>query len=170
MVITTKYHAEYAGEGIEYSWGYSKSIYRRHPLAAKKGRQNFINLVDTCISRETLTKDMVRKFSKRARDYMVGYKVFEQELLTGNKTSEQLSHAMIEKMKKIVSSHRAALDFDRSFLTKVRIEEGYDLKAEVKSKKVGLMKTVVKKLGGVRRKRKYQTIGKFFVEKKRREE
>jgi len=26
-VITTKFHAEYAGEGVEYSWGYSKSIY-----------------------------------------------------------------------------------------------------------------------------------------------
>ena len=25
VVITTKYHAEYAGEGIEYSWGAAKS-------------------------------------------------------------------------------------------------------------------------------------------------
>ena len=37
VIITTKYHAEYADEGIEYSWGYSKSLYRRHPLAAKRG-------------------------------------------------------------------------------------------------------------------------------------
>ena len=46
VIITTKYHAEYAGEVIEYSWGYSKSLYQRHPLAAKKGRVNFIKLVD----------------------------------------------------------------------------------------------------------------------------
>ncbi len=25
-IITTKYHAEYAGEGIEYSWGAAKAI------------------------------------------------------------------------------------------------------------------------------------------------
>ena len=96
--------------------------------------------------------------------------MFEQELQTGNKTSEQLSHAMIEKMKKIVSSHRAALDFDKAFLTKVRIDEGYDLVAEVKSEKVGLLKTVIKQKAGVRRKNKYQTIGQYFLEKKRREE
>ena len=27
VIITTKYHAESAGEGIQYSWGYSKSLY-----------------------------------------------------------------------------------------------------------------------------------------------
>jgi hypothetical protein len=39
-LITTKYHAEYAGEGIEYSWGASKAVYRRYPLACKKGKAN----------------------------------------------------------------------------------------------------------------------------------
>ena len=34
-VITTKFHAEYAGEGVEYSWGFSKCLYRRYPLASK---------------------------------------------------------------------------------------------------------------------------------------
>ena len=101
---------------------------------------------------------------------MVGYKVFEQELLTENKTPEELSNAMIEKMKKIVTSHRAALDFDKGFLTKVRTEEGYDLVSEVKSEKVGLVKMVTKQEAGVRRKSKYQTIGKYFLEKKKREE
>ena len=40
-MISTKYHAEYAGEGIEYSWAFSKSLYRRHPLVAKKARKIF---------------------------------------------------------------------------------------------------------------------------------
>ena len=31
-LITTKYHAEYAGEGIGYSWGAAKAVYRRYPL------------------------------------------------------------------------------------------------------------------------------------------
>ena len=42
--ITTKYHAEFAGEGIEYSWGFSKAIYRKSPLKIKKGKENFDNL------------------------------------------------------------------------------------------------------------------------------
>ena len=36
-------------------------------LAARKGRENFIALVDKCISRDMITKNMVRKFSKRAK-------------------------------------------------------------------------------------------------------
>jgi len=39
---TPKYHAELAGEGIEYSWGYAKNAYRWAPLSQKKGRNNFI--------------------------------------------------------------------------------------------------------------------------------
>jgi hypothetical protein len=27
-----KFHAEIAGEGIEYAWGYGKNLYRRKPL------------------------------------------------------------------------------------------------------------------------------------------
>ena len=34
-VITTKYHAEYAGEGVEYSWGLSELHYQRYPLESK---------------------------------------------------------------------------------------------------------------------------------------
>ena len=47
---------------------------------------------------------------------------------------------MIEKMKKVISSHRAALDFDRGFLNKIVTEEGFDLVAEVKSGKKSLSK------------------------------
>ena len=72
---------------------------------------------------------------------------------------------MIEKMKKIVSSHQAALDFDKGFLTKVRIDEGYDLVSEVKSEKVGLLKTVIKQKEGVRWKSKFQTIGLSMTRK-----
>jgi len=34
---TPKYHAELAGEGIEYSWGHAKGVYRRTQLSHKKG-------------------------------------------------------------------------------------------------------------------------------------
>jgi hypothetical protein len=77
VLITTKYHAEYAGEGIEYSWGAAKAIYRRYPLHSKKGKENFLGLVSKCISRKVLTVDLIRKYSRRARNYMLTYKSLE---------------------------------------------------------------------------------------------
>jgi len=69
-----KYHAELAGEGIEYSWGYSKGVYRRAPLSDKKGRQNFFNLVERCCDPVIhLTNERVRKMAKRARSYICTY-------------------------------------------------------------------------------------------------
>jgi hypothetical protein len=35
--LTPKFHAELAGEGIEYSWAHSKSFYQHLPLLQKKG-------------------------------------------------------------------------------------------------------------------------------------
>ncbi len=75
--ITTKYHAEYAREGIEYLWGLSKAMYRRYPLVSKKGKQNFDALVSKCISKDVLTKEQVWRFCKRVKSYMLMYKSFE---------------------------------------------------------------------------------------------
>jgi hypothetical protein len=36
---STKCHPELAGEGIEYSWGQAKSVYRHAKLAEKKGER-----------------------------------------------------------------------------------------------------------------------------------
>ncbi len=36
-----KSHPELAGEGIEYSWGQAKSVYRRAKLAQKKVRRTY---------------------------------------------------------------------------------------------------------------------------------
>ena len=155
VMITTKYHAEYAGEGVEYSWGFSKSVYRRHPLSAKKGKDHFDALVEKCISRELITVDMVRKFSKRARGYMLAYRALECDVMKESPNGQtDISHKMIEKMKKVISSHRAALDFDRGFLNKIVTEEGFDLVAEVKSEKKSLSK---------KGKRKRQTTISFDV-------
>jgi hypothetical protein len=63
-LITTKYHAEFAGEGIEYSWGVSKAMYRKYPLVSKKGKQNFDALVSKCISRDVLKKIRCGDFAK----------------------------------------------------------------------------------------------------------
>ena len=47
---------------------------------------------------------------------------------------------MIKKMKKVISSHRAALDFDTGFLNKVATKVGYDFVEGVKAERKSLIK------------------------------
>ena len=76
--ITTNVYAEYAGEGVEYYWEYTKALCCKYYLASKKGRTNFDNMVAKYISREVITKYPVRKFNGRARGYMATYKILEE--------------------------------------------------------------------------------------------
>ncbi|KAI2500758.1 hypothetical protein MHU86_13737 [Fragilaria crotonensis] len=62
VLITPKFHAEMAGEGIEYSWGVSKSVYRKMPLDSKKGKTSFKALVKECTSRDVLKTVTVQSF------------------------------------------------------------------------------------------------------------
>ena len=139
VLITTKYHAEYAGEGIEYSWGFAKSLYRRQPLERKKSLQDFLNLVKECISREVLSVDLIRKFSKRARSYMETYKVMEKEAeikKTDDNSSDDapIPHKRIEMLKKILKCHRAAIDFDKAFITRAVYSKDFDIKKDLLDK------------------------------------
>ena len=61
-----KCHAELAGEGIEYSWGFSKNACRRLPLHLKRGKEKFRNSVRNVLSRKELTTTIIRKFARRA--------------------------------------------------------------------------------------------------------
>ena len=99
VIFTTKYHPELAGEGIEYSWGVAKSVYRKIRLENKKGKENFIQNVKTCLSsKNVLTKENVRKFSKRARAYLQCYYSFGMDQIKdGNKKSPK-SVSLIDNM------------------------------------------------------------------------
>jgi hypothetical protein len=77
--LTPKFHAELAGEGVEYSWAHAKAFYRRVPVSKKKGRENFKQLVKECTCPVTvLTKDRIEKFASRARPYICTYHYLEQ--------------------------------------------------------------------------------------------
>ena len=129
-VTTTKYHAEYAGEGIEYSWGASKSLYRRQPLASKRSKASFDALVNKCISREqALPIELIRKFSRRARGYMEAYKSLEMKAELGKDNT--ISHVKIENMKKVLRCHRCALDFDQGFIAKILEGSDFHYKTEI---------------------------------------
>ena len=54
VIISPKFHGELAGEGIEYSWGVTKGLYRRKPLHSKRSKEAFKGLVVECTSRDIL--------------------------------------------------------------------------------------------------------------------
>ena len=64
ILFTPKYHCELAGEGIEYCWGAAKRMYRKLPLNQKS--------VVACLSKVNI--EMCRRFSGKARGYMLGYR------------------------------------------------------------------------------------------------
>ena len=106
VLSTTKYHAELAGEGIEYTWGVAKSVYRKIKLIDKKGRTNFIENVEKCLSpNEHLTPANIRRFARRARCYVTYYN--------------------IEKIAQEFKTHRSALDFDSGFIHRVVHNNNY---------------------------------------------
>ena len=77
--LTPKFHAELAGEGVEYNWAHAKAYYRRVPVSRKRGRENFKELVKECTSpAKVLTKERVEIFAARAHAYVCTYHHLEQ--------------------------------------------------------------------------------------------
>ncbi|KAI2497782.1 hypothetical protein MHU86_16724 [Fragilaria crotonensis] len=130
--LTPKFHAELAGEGIEYSWAHSKSWYRRVPVSQKRGRENFKRLVKECTCPvNVLSKVRIEKFASRARAYICTYYHLEQEqrrqelqpapgdttnYAPMNHLKQELLYSEIEKLTKELKGHRCVLDFDSGFV------------------------------------------------------
>ena len=118
VMITPKFHAEMAGEGIECGWGVVKSVYRKMPLNSKKGKASFKLLVNECASRDVLTMETVQKLSRQARSYVCAYYALHQRKLLNNDddNTPTLSLPLIERLMKEFKAHRPAVDFDAGFV------------------------------------------------------
>ena len=57
---------------------------------------------------------MVRKFSRRARQYILAYFYIEHEMKEN--VEEGLHEINIERIKKEFKTHRSAIDFDEKFI------------------------------------------------------
>ena len=129
IIKSPKCHAELAGEGIEYTWGFVKNIYRRLPLSHKQSKESFLSSVKYVLSRSVIKKEEVRKFARKARRYTCAYYVLDHNLqpstdtfvdehgrtiidLTGSTTLPS-----IERLVKQFKTHRCALDFATEFIT-----------------------------------------------------
>ncbi|KAI2497792.1 hypothetical protein MHU86_16678 [Fragilaria crotonensis] len=117
VLITPKFHAEMAGEGIEYSWGCRRvSTAKCHWIL--KGKTSFKALVKECTSRDVLKTVTVRKLSRRARSYICAYFVLHQQNLNSCEDSipTALTLPRIERVRKEFKTHRAVVDFDAGFV------------------------------------------------------
>ncbi len=135
VLITPKFHAEMAGEGVEYSWGVSRNVYRRMPLNSKKGKESFKALVHECTSRDILSTKTVRKLSRRARSYICAYFVLHESKNNGN-DMPLLTLPLIERLVKAFKTHRVAVDFDagfvNSFVPAIDVAVGKDEKWKIR--------------------------------------
>jgi hypothetical protein len=118
VIISPKFHAEMAGEGIEYSWGITKGLYRRKPLNSKRSKERFKELVHECTSRDILRTETIRKLSRRARAYICAYYSLYRNTsyAADNNTPTTLTLPLIERLHRAFKTHRAAIDFDAGFV------------------------------------------------------
>ena len=121
VFATPKFHAEIAGEGVEFTWAFSKGWYRRQPLSEKRKKETFQELVKQSLHFEKLSIAMVRKFSRRARAYICAYYAFEHNLDTHDnaRVDEAISYERIENLVKKFRCHRCVLHFDGDFVNSV---------------------------------------------------
>ena len=114
---TPKCHPEIAGEGIEYSWGAAKLFYRRLRIKEKRSKEKFRNSVKNSTNRNTiLTIARQRKFSKRARQYMLAYQAIELQRKRNTDEDIKMSHMLLEKVVKVFKTHRNAADTDTKWI------------------------------------------------------
>ena len=95
LLLSSKYHAEVAGQGIEYCFGRAKWWYKKHNVAGSAGtlRELSRNAFDS----DVVTKNHVRKFARKARDYQRIYRAGVKGLAA-------------ESTIKTCKTHRCALD------------------------------------------------------------
>jgi len=117
ITFTPKFHCEIAGEGIEYAWGLAKKYYRRIPYREKRSFNQFVVSVKTSLSKVTL--DMSRRFSQKARSYMLGYHHQQKEKNCEVRVKVESSFDYNEKIHKLYKSHRDISTTDFAFISAV---------------------------------------------------
>ena len=72
LLLSSKYHAEVAGQGIEYCFGRTKWWYKKYNVAGSAA--SLRDLSRKAFESSVVTKDHARKFARKARDYQRIYR------------------------------------------------------------------------------------------------
>jgi hypothetical protein len=118
VLLTPKCHAELAGEGVEYVWACAKGAYRNMSLQQKRGKDNFRASVRHCLSEEVITTVRIRKFARRARQYMMAYHAIDTKQVDEQTQHDCKMHGPVALTKVIgeFKTHCCAFDFDHKFV------------------------------------------------------
>jgi hypothetical protein len=121
VLSTPKYHAELAGEGVEYIWALCKNWFKRQPLSVRKTRAQFKSLVEIAVSKEKITPKAVRGSARRARSYILAYLFLDDG---GGKDASGIKQEFvdIEHSAKTYRSHRGPGDQQSGFINKLYAE------------------------------------------------
>ncbi|KAI2492669.1 hypothetical protein MHU86_1772 [Fragilaria crotonensis] len=113
-----KCHAEIAGEGVEYMWACSKGAYRNLTLKEKKGKENFMAGVRYSLSEKVLSIERIRKFAKRARQYLLAYHAIDSGQVSAEIQQDCAKYGPValEKLLREFKTHRCVMDFDFKFV------------------------------------------------------
>ena len=114
VLFTTKYHCEIAGEGAEYAWAFIKHHFRNLPFESKQGKDNFFASVNVAVNK--VSEQLIRRFSSRARRYMLTYLHFSETI---NQGGQKPTYPDIEKFTKRCKTHRNIADQEKVWITKV---------------------------------------------------
>jgi hypothetical protein len=124
VMLTPKCHAELAGEGVEYMWACSKGAYRNLALKEKRGKENFNESVRYCLSEKVVSVERIRKFAKRARQYLIAYHAVDTGQVSPDIQQDCAKYGPIalEKLVGWFRTHRCAMDFAFKFVMAVVTE------------------------------------------------
>ena len=117
VTFTPNFHCEIAGEGIEYAWGVAKKWYRRIPYQKKRSFAQFVHCVKLSLSQ--VNTSMSRKFSKKARTYMLGYHHQKKQDNSDVSVKVESSYEYNEKIHRLYKSHRDCSTTDCAFISQV---------------------------------------------------
>ena len=109
LLMSSKFHPEVAGVGIEYSWGMPKLKFRRE-LDDEIPKHLHQNIVSSMCRETILTLRRVRRFARRTRDFCRAYLKLEMAGVAPD------SKDCIEKMRKTCNAHRNIIDMEPSFI------------------------------------------------------
>ena len=109
LLMSSKFHPEVAGVGIEYSWGMPKLKFRRE-LDDEIPKHLHQNIVSSMCRETILTLRRVRRFARRTRDFCRAYLKLEMAGVAPD------SKDCIEKMRKTFKAHRNIIDMEPSFI------------------------------------------------------
>jgi hypothetical protein len=108
VLFSPKYHCEIAGEGIEYSWAFTKQVFQSIPYKKKKTSDLFRKSVRESVEKASISN--ARNFCGRAHRYMLAYLHYDSKVLTPSFT--EIEKYVDQKSK----THRSVLDSEAAYI------------------------------------------------------